>query len=324
MNGLPPYPNGWFRVASSRDVARGAVKPLRYFGRELVVFRGEDGVARVLDAHCPHLGAHLGHGGRVEGGAVRCPFHAWLWDGDGRCLEVPYATRPPARAAVRSWPVREVNGLILVYYHARQEPPDWEIPELPEYSAPDWTPYRQAHRWTIRTHAQELAENGIDTGHMPLLHRMQTRAIVSEALDAKGPVLVHRMAHTYNLFALSRLLRGDVAGPLEITYYGLGCAVNRAQVRLGIDLHYLFMFLFTPVDESHVEVTGVFSMKRVVNGLVTWLLTKKAMQEGGRTIEEDIPIWENKAYRSAPLLCDGDGPIMRYRQWTRQFYSEPA
>jgi phenylpropionate dioxygenase-like ring-hydroxylating dioxygenase large terminal subunit len=220
--------------------------------------------------------------------------------------------------------VREVNGLIFVYYHARQEPPAWEIPELPEYSAPDWIPCRQAHQWTIRTHAQDLAENGIDTGHMPLLHRAQTRAIVSDALDARGPVLVHRMAHTYNLFALSRFYRDDVAGPLEITYYGLGCAVNRAQVRLGIELHYLFMFLFTPIDEERVEVTGVFSMRKVANRLVTWLLTRKAMREGGRTIEEDIPIWEHKVYRSAPLLCDGDGPIMRYRQWTRQFYSEPA
>jgi phenylpropionate dioxygenase-like ring-hydroxylating dioxygenase large terminal subunit len=321
---LPPYPNGWFRVAASRDVVRGAARPLRYFGQDLVAFRGEDGIARVLDAHCPHLGAHLAHGGRVEGGALRCPFHAWLWDGDGRCLDVPYASRVPPRARVRSWPVREVNGLIFAYYHARQEPPDWEIPELPEYSAPDWIRCRQAHQWTIRTHAQDLAENGIDTGHMPLLHRAQTRAIVSDALDAHGPVLVHRMAHTYNLFALSRLYREDVSGPLEITYYGLGCAVNRAQVRLGIELHYLFMFLFTPIDAEHVEVTGVFSMKKVANRLVTWLLTRKAMREGGRTIEEDIPIWEHKVYRSAPLLCDGDGPIMRYRQWTRQFYSEPA
>ncbi len=77
----------------------GAVKPLHYFGRELVVFRGEDGVAHVLDAHCPHLGAHLGFGGRVEGGALRCPFHGWLWNGDGRCLEVPYAGRVPAQGA---------------------------------------------------------------------------------------------------------------------------------------------------------------------------------------------------------------------------------
>jgi 3-ketosteroid 9alpha-monooxygenase subunit A len=98
---LPPYPNGWFRVADSRDVVRGAARPLRYFGQELVAFRGDDGTARVLGAHCPHLGAHLGHGGHVEGGALRCPFHRWLWDGDGRCADVPYASRPPARARIR-------------------------------------------------------------------------------------------------------------------------------------------------------------------------------------------------------------------------------
>jgi phenylpropionate dioxygenase-like ring-hydroxylating dioxygenase large terminal subunit len=236
MNGLPPYPNGWFRVASSREVGPGAVKPLHYFGRDLVVFRGEDGVAHVLDAHYPHLGAHLGHGSRVEGGAVRCPFHAWLWNGDGRRLEVPYATRPPARAAVRSWPVREVNGLILVYYHTRQEPPDWEIPELPEYSALDPVPP-----------GAPLDDPRPRTGAGRERHRHGPHAAPASLADPG-----HR---------------------------------QRGAGREG---------------------------------------TKKAMQEGGRTIEEDIPIWENKAYRSAPLLCDGDGPIMRYRQWTRQFYSEPA
>src|SRR5437660_599117 len=61
---MPPFPSGWFRVATSADVSRGAVKPLRYFGKDLVVSRGEDGKAHVLDAHCPHMGAHLGYGGK--------------------------------------------------------------------------------------------------------------------------------------------------------------------------------------------------------------------------------------------------------------------
>src|SRR4030095_2564571 len=86
-----------------------------------------------------------------------------------------------------------------------EQAPGLGEPELPECSAPDWIPCRQAHQWTIRTHAQDLAEHGIDTGHMPLIHRAQTQAIVSDNLDTRGPVLVHRMAHTYNLFALSRL-----------------------------------------------------------------------------------------------------------------------
>ncbi len=50
---LPATPDGWYRVASAPELAVGEVRPLHYFGRELVLFRGEDGAARVFDAHCP-------------------------------------------------------------------------------------------------------------------------------------------------------------------------------------------------------------------------------------------------------------------------------
>ncbi|HEY6458762.1 MAG TPA: Rieske 2Fe-2S domain-containing protein, partial [Polyangiaceae bacterium] len=113
---FPRYPNGWFQVAYSDEVAPGAVVPLRYFGRDLVIFREERGDVHVLDAHCPHMGAHLGHGGTVKDGCVRCPFHAWRFDGTGQCVEVPYSARVPPRARVRPWHVREVNGLVLVWH----------------------------------------------------------------------------------------------------------------------------------------------------------------------------------------------------------------
>jgi hypothetical protein len=41
-------------------------------------------------------------------------------------------------------------------------------------------------------------------------------------------------------------------------------------------------------------------------------------------VEQDIPIWENKVYLDAPILCDGDGPIAKYRKWFQQFYGEAA
>ena len=72
---MPSFPVGWFQVAYSEDLDVGAVVPLHYFGQHLVLFRGEDQLG-LLDAYCPHLGAHLGHGGR-EGNSVVCPFHAW-------------------------------------------------------------------------------------------------------------------------------------------------------------------------------------------------------------------------------------------------------
>ncbi len=100
---FPPYANGWFQIAYSDELSPGEARPLHNFGRDFVLFRTETGVAHVLDAHCPHLGAHLGHGGKVEGEVIRCPFHAYTFDGNGSCIGC--RTRGRSRRP-RSWPAK--------------------------------------------------------------------------------------------------------------------------------------------------------------------------------------------------------------------------
>ena len=56
-----PIPNGWFVVAMSPDLAPGEVRALHYFARDLTLYRAETGEARLVDAYCAHLGAHLPH-----------------------------------------------------------------------------------------------------------------------------------------------------------------------------------------------------------------------------------------------------------------------
>src|SRR5690606_7988267 len=99
-------PFGWYPVAWSFELEKGGVLRRHYFSRELVVFRGESGEAFVLDAYCPHVGAHLGVGGRVEGETLRCPFHGWRFSGAGECVEIPYAKRTPGSARAFAFPVR--------------------------------------------------------------------------------------------------------------------------------------------------------------------------------------------------------------------------
>ena len=94
-----PLPIGWYCVAEEAELAAGELRRVRSFGQELVLWRGENGEPHLWDAYCPHLGAHLGVGGKVEGDGLRCPFHAWKFDGSGRCIEIPYAKRiQPPRA----------------------------------------------------------------------------------------------------------------------------------------------------------------------------------------------------------------------------------
>ena len=105
--------------AWSADVPTGTVQPLHYFGNDLVVFRGMNGQVSVLDAHCQHLGASLAHGGCVVKDGIQCPFHGWVWNGEGRNVRIPYESRPNRVRRVRPWRVTELNDCIFIWHDAQ-------------------------------------------------------------------------------------------------------------------------------------------------------------------------------------------------------------
>lgn len=303
-----PIPNGWFPVAFGDELAAGEVRVLRVFGRELVAWRGEDGAPHVFDAHCPHLGAHLGVGGRVEDGALRCPFHAWRFDGAGRCVEVPYARKVPPKARVRSWPVQERANLLIVWHHAGGEAPWYELPEVPELGSGEWTP-PERREWIVRSCAQEMAENTVDEAHFRYVHG--THAVAeTESVQAEGSLL--------RVVSRNRVgtPRGEQAGRIEIAAHGLGFGTTRFS---GIaDL--LLVTAGTPIDEERMHMRLQLSVRRLADSDATRGVGRAFLAEIERQFSQDIPIWEHKAYLPRPVLCDGDGPIAALRRWARQFY----
>src|SRR5580692_1934355 len=142
-----PFPRGWYRIADRRALARGQVTAVRAFGQDFVLVRGADGIARLFDAHCPHLGTHLGHGGRMVGDLLECPFHGWRFDRQGRCVAAPLARVAPSRISLRAYPVHEVNDVVLAWFDQEGGGPDWIMPELPERSLEDWTAFHPAKHW---------------------------------------------------------------------------------------------------------------------------------------------------------------------------------
>lgn len=167
------FPFGWYPFMLGRDLAVGEVKPARYFGRDLAVWRGEDGQVRMLDAYCKHLGAHMGHGGKVAGNLLECPFHAWRYDGDeGTVKDIPYARAVPPqvkRKCTRNWHIREANQWLWVWYHPEDAAPLYDVAVLPETSDPAWTPFDFAE-WKVFGSLQNMAENGVDFAHFKYIH----------------------------------------------------------------------------------------------------------------------------------------------------------
>jgi phenylpropionate dioxygenase-like ring-hydroxylating dioxygenase large terminal subunit len=170
---FPPYPDGWYLLVESASLRVGDVLPLHYFGRELVLYRTEGGRAVLADAHCPHMGAHLGYGGMIDGEGIRCPFHNWRFDAEGQCADVPYAKVPgrPPKVAISTWLIREHSGLIMTWCSESGQLPTWDPPVRPEFGAAGWTGY-ETTGWTIRMHTQELAENIPDMPHFTYVHKV--------------------------------------------------------------------------------------------------------------------------------------------------------
>ncbi len=308
---FPPYPNGWFQIAYSDDLMPGGVMPVQAFGRHFVLFRTESGAAHVLHAFCPHLGAHLGYGGRIEGDTIRCPFHAYRFDGNGECVEVPYANKVPPTARLQAMPLREKNGLIVLHHHSDGTPPQWEIPEVEEYGSEEWTPYEKRY-WKIRTRNQEMAENSVDSAHFKYVHGTLTQPLTTAQID--GHIL-----HVRSEMKLGTP-RGAVDGVIESTSYGFGFSLVRFH---GI-VETLVVTSVTPVDLEYVEARFAFSVKKLGSAAATSGVGAALIADIEKQMREDIPIWENKVFQPQPALCDGDGPIGLFRRWTRQFYSEPV
>jgi cholesterol 7-dehydrogenase len=78
-------------------------------------------------------------------------------------------TSVPQSAKAKSWPCDELNGFILVWYHAEQEEPNWKAPLIPEIAAKKWT-YGGRSEYRVNAHIQEIPENGSDIAHLDCLH----------------------------------------------------------------------------------------------------------------------------------------------------------
>jgi 3-ketosteroid 9alpha-monooxygenase subunit A len=300
-------PWGWFQVARSADLHEKQVIPIGYFSKALVLFRTEQGDPAVLSAYCPHLGAHLGIGGSVHGECVRCPFHAWEFDRSGSCQTIPYTTKIPKKARVRSWPVVERNNLVWIWYHPNNDPPSFDVPDVPEASDPAWSSY-QHFSWKIRTCNQEIGENSVDRAHFRYVHGTVT--VPESTLEVDG--VFRRAIQEITM----KTPRGEVPGRIEIRASGMGCSMTRFT---GI-CDTVLVISHTPIDENYVQANFSFLQKKMPENDPKQRVGQAIIRDIVKQMNEDIPIWENKQYLPRPMLCEEDGPIGQYRRWARQFY----
>ena len=108
------HPDHWYPLAWSDELKAGRALGRRFAGEPIVLFRGSSGQVIALEDRCAHRQVPL-HLGVVEGDQIKCHYHGWAYACDGKCVDVPYLGKGQLPNGVRSYPAREVDGLILVF-----------------------------------------------------------------------------------------------------------------------------------------------------------------------------------------------------------------
>ncbi len=157
----------WFPVATSQQLLGPMAITVRLLGERLTLFRDRGGRIGLIAERCAHRNVDL-RLGIPEDRGLRCPYHGWLYDIDGRCLETPSESedsRFHTKVKIPSYPVQEMGGLIFGYLGPAPAPllPRWNLFVMPNV-------FRMIGSSVVRANWVQCQENSVDTVHLEWDH----------------------------------------------------------------------------------------------------------------------------------------------------------
>jgi len=318
------FPRGWFMIGPASDATRTPA-PIRYFGKDLVIYRGESGTPYVVDAYCPHMGAHLARnstsyivrdGEHVEGESIRCPFHGWRFGPDGTCNHIPYSEFIPKAAKLGTYPVIERAGIIWMWHDPEGLEPDVELPDFGgHYGEPGWVEWKIDYMGDLNCHGIEIVDNMADFGHFVPIHG---------ATDWQYFANEFMNGHLHQYYSAGhRTLTANPEDALVLDTWYEGPGFLQSEMAGTFDS--FIMIANTPIEDG-VSRSWHGLMVKVHDGSRETTDADREMalayQEGSRlAFAQDVEIWANKRACINPLAIPKDGPYAKVRLWYRQFYN---
>jgi 5,5'-dehydrodivanillate O-demethylase len=178
----------WFPVATNEELAKNPVKSVRLLGETLTLFKDRQGRLGLIGQRCAHRSVDLVHG-IPENEGLRCPYHGWMYDATGQCIDQP-AEDPghgfKDRVKIAGHHVEELGGLIWGYIGPEPAPllPRWDL------FAND-NVFRVVGTTEIDCNWLQCQENSVDTVHTEYVHgRFGLYALERNGID--DPVVVQR------------------------------------------------------------------------------------------------------------------------------------
>jgi nitrite reductase/ring-hydroxylating ferredoxin subunit len=292
---------GWYQIAFSNELS-STVSPAVVGSHRLVVLQGPGGI-RIADALCPHRGANLGHGGRLEGNAIICPFHGFRI-GLGAAAE--HGLR------VREHDALAVGDLVFVRLW---DGPDNGFSTLMR-SLSEKRIIRPGFKLRLRAAAEMVIENAFDQAHFRPVHGIGLDGGF-ELLPSEAGELSVSGSFDLPPSPWQRGQPGTGAGfiPFRAQAFSPGIVVSD----LGGAYPYTVLTAATPVPEGGCVVRLSLALERDADrapypALVDFLLRRS--REG---LERDRVVWEHRSDELPPTYTPFDGPVRAFREFCASF-----
>lgn len=296
-------PAGWYRLGGRDELTPGTVQPLTGLGVDLVAWVIADGSVRAADAHCPHLGAHLGHSGRVtDQGDLRCNFHGWRYGPDGE--NVASSAEGPAVPAARlaQHPTRLLDDGAYVFLDGGTGRAPWEPVAFPPAAEGPPALVLQGGE-ELTAHQQVVLEGDFDAAHFGPVH--------GQGFEQVEPTFEGAVARVRYATA------GRRPQTIEIQLDGLSRMWQRVTIG-SVVVGYRADYLSTGPHACRATTT-----------VAVWAPTEAAAQRTVRRLERvlerdiarDALIWEHRRYDDGDRLGAADRSVVRFRRWAEQFYA---
>lgn len=257
---------GWYWVMPSRQLKRGQVKAITLLGRDLAVYRTAAGAVAIVDAYCPHMGAHLAEG-CVDGDGLRCFFHNWRFDTEGVCRDIPNLGQA-LPVGIASWPTIEHYGLIWIW---TGKTPTQPPPFVPELETAVWD-VDLGQPFTHNCHPNVLMVNAIDAHHFNTVHNLPIEIVFKNEVVNQNAIMFSNITRGGNESWLVRLIQPfyKEAGTYSMCYwYG-----STGTVTLGPDfLHFYIVFALRLGPNGTTEGQPILVTQQR-SGLHGWLFNR--------------------------------------------------
>lgn len=312
----------WYIVCRSKQL-KGKPLARTILDEPLVVFRSGDGKASALIDRCAHRNMALSRG-KVEGTGVRCSYHGWLWDGDGRCVDIPASClgcESYAKLKVRAYSVLEKQGFVWVWMGAGEAAN--KPLEFPRFDEEGW------HHWVMERDFEGAAfhcvENFMDVPHTAHVHRGlfrgdESKEIEIEVTSGEDWISARFLNEERMESLIGRLLVPEGSEIFHSDRFQLPY-VTRVDYRMTEQRQYIVMSQCTPVSADRTRVYTYMAYRfEPLGRLLRWVfeplshmilnqdvrIIRKQTADIQRTGEAHFLYWETDAIaKGIRELLDG-------------------